>query len=217
MSVTVFIVAEIRLLAEGLTEALGRRKQIEVVGSVGDYDAAIPAIRRVVPDVVLFDVTSPSGLDAIGAIVRAVPETSIVALAVPELEADVIRCAEAGIAGYVTRDAGLDELVTNIEMVARGESLCTPRIAAILLRRVAALAAHREPVPTQRLTSRELEILALIREGMSNKEIARSLSIQVSTVKNHVHNILEKLGARKRNQAAQLAPVTFARERSVSR
>src|SRR5439155_827652 len=109
------------------------------------------------------------------------------------------------------REASIDDLVTVIESVARGEAICSPRVAAGLLRRVAALAAgHGGDLPRAQLTNREREIVRLIDNGLSNKEIARALGIEVATVKNHVHNILEKLQVHRRGEAA-------ARVRGTSR
>ena len=128
----------------------------------------------------------------------------VVAFAVPETEDDIIACAEAGVAACVTREASIDELVATIERVGSGESLCSPQVAAVLLRRVATLAAARSDEPAATLTSREREILDLIAEGLSNKQIGQVLCIQVPTVKNHVHNLLEKLEVHSRHEAAAL-------------
>jgi len=115
----------------------------------------------------------------------------------------VIACAEAGVSGYVTREASLDELTGVVESVARGESPCSPRISALLLRRVAETAGRRtETDAARRLTRREAEIVGLIDEGLSNKQIAGRLSIELATVKNHVHSILEKLQVERRAEAA---------------
>jgi DNA-binding NarL/FixJ family response regulator len=118
-----------------------------------------------------------------------------------EASGELLRFAEAGIAGYVTRTASSADLVTAIESADRGEAVCSPRAAAALLDHVANLAADAAE-PDGALTARELEILALIDEGLSNKEIAGRLFISVPTVKSHVHNILRKLGASRRGQAA---------------
>jgi two-component system, NarL family, nitrate/nitrite response regulator NarL len=124
-----------------------------------------------------------------------------------------VRWAEEGTAGYVPRDAGLADLEACVHSVARGEALYTPRMAAALLRRIAALAAERRPQPPRaKLTLREREIAALMREGLSNKEIASVLSIEASTVKNHVHNILAKLDVHRRAEAAaRLGPLPLTR------
>jgi two-component system, NarL family, nitrate/nitrite response regulator NarL len=130
-----------------------------------------------------------------------VPQVRVVALGVPETDGHVLACIEAGVAGYVPRDGSLETLVATLMGVDRGEVLCSPRIIGSLFRRVAELAAQPQP-PLERLTVRELEILELIDQGLTNKEIARRLCIELSTVKNHVHNILEKLQVRRRADAA---------------
>jgi two-component system nitrate/nitrite response regulator NarL len=148
----------------------------------------------------------PDGVVVVRAVVSAAPQVKVVAVAVPDEDDHVIECAEAGVSGYVTRDGSVDDVVAMLEAVARDELPCSPRMAATLLRRVAALAAngasHR---PGRDLTSRELEVLELIEAGLPNKEIARRLVIQLATVKNHVHNILEKLEVDGRAQAAAAA------------
>ncbi len=144
------------------------------------------------------------------AILRAITGTErslpVIALGVPDVEEHVLACAEAGAAGYLPKPGSFADLLTVMQSVARGETVCSPRIAATLLRRVAMLAAAQEPDPRPaRLTPREREVLALIEQGLPNKAIARTLSIEVRTVKNHVHNILDKLQVGGRGEAAALA------------
>src|SRR5262249_26135221 len=111
--------------------------------------------------------------------------------------------AEAGIHGYVTRDGSVNDVVVAIQSAVRGEVACSPRVAALLFQRVATLSEATHGVQARpMLTRRELEIAGLITEGLSNKEIARSLRISSATVKNHVHNVLEKLQIRRRGEAA---------------
>jgi DNA-binding NarL/FixJ family response regulator len=116
----------------------------------------------------------------------------------------VIACAEAGVSGFIARESSLEELMECVSSVANDDLLCSPRVAAILLQRVKALAAANGAathVPPP-LTLRQLEILQLVDAGLSNKEIADRLYLEVSTVKNHVHQILEKLQVRSRSEAA---------------
>ena len=106
------------------------------------------------------------------------------------------------VSGYVSREDSLDDLVAVVESVGRGELLCSPRVAASLLRRVASRAGTRwDSAPTHHLTAREAQIGQLIQEGLSNKEIASRLGIEVTTAKNHVHNLLEKLQVHRRAEA----------------
>src|SRR5215217_571690 len=140
VSVSLFIVAEVRLFREGLAEALSRRERFEVLGAASNPEEALPRLCDLQPDVALIDVAQPSAVTTVRFLVDALPTLRVIALAVPELEPEVVRWAEEGTAGYVPRDAGLGRLEACIDSVARGETLCTPRMAAALLRRVAALA-----------------------------------------------------------------------------
>jgi DNA-binding NarL/FixJ family response regulator len=199
--VRVVIVADVRLFRDGLAELIGQHAGVEVVAGTRSADVLGLDLDTLAPDVVLWDVAT-QGVDVVREFIAAFPGLRVLVLSIPELEPEIIRFAEAGMAGYVTRDADVVELVAAVRSAVRGEALCSPRVAATLLRRVAAL-AHDDLRPSlARLTPREVEILELIRRGMTNKEIGAALTVELSTVKNHVHNILEKLGARRRSEAA---------------
>jgi DNA-binding NarL/FixJ family response regulator len=201
--IRVLIVAEIRLYREGLAQMLRAEPEIDVLATARGADEAVKALREAAPDIVLLDMAIPDNTWLVRALVAAVPGTRVVALAVPEIEREVLACAEAGVAGYVTRDASIEDVVAAVVSAARGEVLCSPRMVATLFERVATLALEASPASIEsRLTSRELEILDLIDQGLSNKEIARRLTIELSTVKNHVHNILDKLNVSRRSEAA---------------
>jgi two-component system nitrate/nitrite response regulator NarL len=197
------VVSDIRLYREGLADGLARDGRCEVVASAADVRAAVEEVHARHLDVVLLDLSLAGADAAVAAIRREDPPVKVVAVGVREVSSEVIALAEAGVAGYVTRDATLDQLIDVVESVARGEMVCSPRIAVLLLKRVAAVGA-REPdrCDDGRLTRRENEIVALIDEGLSNKQIAQRLSIEVATVKNHVHSILGKLGVDQRWAAA---------------
>lgn len=201
MMIEVLVVSEVRIYREGLVMALARSERIACVGSASHAGSATAAAGALAPDVALVDVTMRDALATIAALARGV---RTVALGVGGDDDAVISYAEAGVSGYVTRDDSLDQLAAAIEAVARGEALCPPEIGAALLRRVTALG--RPPwshgAPSARLTAREAEIVELIGQGLANKAIARRLCIELPTVKNHVHNILEKLGVSRRDQAA---------------
>ena len=198
--VQVFIVADVSVHRDGLQELLEREACIDVIGAAATVPQSIAEISNLAPDVVLLDVAGENRVAAITALVQAIPGVKVIACAVPETEQDVIPCAEAGVAACLPRETPLTELGATIERVASGESIASPRVAAMLLRRVATLAARSSP--DERLTAREGEILELIDDGLSNKQIALRLSIELSTVKNHVHNILEKLQVHRRYEAA---------------
>ncbi len=118
-------------------------------------------------------------------------------------EQDVIACAEAGISAFVPREGSTEDLINAVRQAIRGELVCSPRVTALLFDRVAALSAGRiKSIDGHALTAREKEIVSLVERGLSNKEIARRLSVGTATVKNHVHNILEKLHIHRRGEVA---------------
>ena len=211
--IRVVIVAHIRLYREGLAGALERSGRVKVVGTVAEGASAVSAVWELQPDMALVDMGIPSRAELVRGILEATPAVKVVGLAVPEAEKEVVACAETGVAGLVTRESTLEELIAAIESAARGELLCSPRTAGVLLRRVAALSASsRREAAAPSLTSREREIAELVARGLSNKEIAGELRIQVATVKNHVHRILEKLDARRRSEiAARVGPWRWPR------
>jgi DNA-binding NarL/FixJ family response regulator len=199
----VLVVAEPRLYREGLAQVVGDGCHVDVVGAVGDAAAARAQGVALAPDIVLFDMSVAGGASTLLSIVQATPSAKVVALGIAGGDDTVIACFEAGAAGYVPPDGSLLELQECISMAARNEVSCSPRIAAQLARRLASLAnATRSERPMPQLTAREAEILQLIDEGLSNKAIAHRLCIEVPTVKNHVHNILEKLEVTRRGEAA---------------
>ncbi len=197
---SVLVVAKVRLYREGLADLLARAG-FDVVGTSVDADEAVAELADVQPELVLLEVAGHNGVAEIRRL-ATVSDASIVAFGLSGSSNGVVACAEAGARGYVTRDQSGDELVEALESVARDEALCSPPIAAALMKRVAALATAAPAEPEVPLTRRELEIATLVERGLSNKEIAQRLVIEVATVKSHVHNILEKLNASHRAGAA---------------
>lgn len=198
--IRLLLVADIRLYQEALAQILAREGRLHVAAVAADAPAAVQLARQGAIDVALVDVAMSQSIAAIREIA---PHAKVVAIAMRESEADFVACAEAGIAGYVPRAGSVEDLIKVLESVARGELLCSPRSAAALLRRVATLAAGRPGRDSigPGLTPREREIGALLEAGLSNKDIAVRLGIEVATVKNHVHNLLEKLQVHRRAMA----------------
>lgn len=214
---SVLIVSDIRLYREGLAQVLGRESVFRLVGTASSPDDAMTQVRARPPDLLLVDMAMAESANLIRNIRAQIPDAKVVALSVMETERDVCACVEAGVSGYVARHASLSDLVATLESAARGEALCSPRMAATLIRRVAALARVQPAGSAQlRLTPRELEILHLLDGALANKEIASRLGIEVATVKNHVHNILEKLQVHRRGEAAALARSVQVRRPSRS-
>ncbi len=200
--IDVFVVAAVRLYREGLAQALAQVHGMQVVATAARLTQLHRTITAYPHAVLLIDALLMVGVPALAALLEANPGTRVVVLGVNETEPEIIAYAEAGVAGYVTRDGSIGELAAAIEAVARDELTCPPRIAAALMRRVGALAITQQRAgQAVRLSRRELEVVNLIDQGMSNQEIAHALVIALATVKNHVHNILDKLDVRTRGSA----------------
>jgi two-component system nitrate/nitrite response regulator NarL len=202
--IRLFILAEVRLYREGLELILGREDTFRVVGGAPSLGPAMPLIRRSRPDIVLLDLAS-EGLTVARTLRLELPETKLVALAIREVDDEVIAWAEAGMAGYVSRQASLTDLSATIRRAAVGELVCPPQITANLVRHLSDMATRRPAADgLAQLTTREMDVVRLVGCGLSNKEIARELSIALPTVKNHVHSILEKLQVHRRGDAASM-------------
>ena len=198
------------LFRDCLATALAGDRRFQVVGRAGRRQEAVDTLARGGADLLL--VGLDSGGDGVGGWVREVlaayPETKVMLLGREEPEDQVIALLEAGVSGYLLREQSFSELCSAMEAASRGATICSPRIANFLFSRLARLGRERrrrERLEFLTLTPRELEVLGLVAEGLSNGEIAGQLFLSVHTVKNHVHKILETLGVRSRAGAVRYA------------
>jgi two-component system nitrate/nitrite response regulator NarL len=201
--VRVAIASAVRLVREGLSGALCRRAGIAELHTFALDAEGMIGVARMAPDVVLVDLSGTTPEAAAQTLRAACPEARLVAFALAEIDHDVFACAESGFAGYVAKNGGADELHRAVLDATQGRMHCAPHITAAMFGRLGALlrlVPHRSPLA--QLTERESEVLARVDEGRSNKEIARLLKISNATVKNHMHNILQKLQVARRSQAA---------------
>lgn len=205
---TVLVVDDAPLFQAGIAAALDNAG-FDVVGKADDAMKAVAEAKRLKPDVVVLDVLMPglSGLDVLDKIVDAVPHTSVVLLTASESEEDLLAAIKAGASGYVVKDTPLPQLVAAIQDVVQGGAFISPMMASKLFRNVRQLLRHREIVAGRRptLTGREVEVLQLVAQGMTSREIGEKLFISENTVKNHVRNILDKLGLHSRSEAVMYA------------
>ncbi len=200
---TVLIVDDHAMVREGLRGFLDAQEDMEVVGEAGDGRAAIDAARRLRPQVILMDLMMPEmdGITALAAIKQFLPEAEILVLTSFADDSQVFPALRAGASGYLLKTASSAELAAAIRAVRRGEPVLHPDIARKLMR-----GAQITPEPAaEELTARELEVLALLAQRLSNKEIAATLGVAEKTVKTHVSNILSKLGMTSRLEVARYA------------
>jgi two-component system, NarL family, nitrate/nitrite response regulator NarL len=210
-----FLIVDPCIYREGLARALAQDDGIEVVGASAVHRELAARIGEAAPDVLLVDLSSAEALSLIEDVVDGTAAPHVVALGAPETESAIIECVEAGVSAFVPAESSFPDLLATLAGVDRGESVLSPRVAATLMRRVRAVADAPVSQNGARLTAREREILRLIDRGLSNKEIARRLSIEISTVKNHVHHILAKLEVGRRTEAP--AKARAARVHGIAR
>jgi two-component system, NarL family, nitrate/nitrite response regulator NarL len=203
--ISVVLVIGVRLYRDGLGEAFKRVPSFDLIATSSSVAEAPDLVRAHQPDVALLDVDEHDGPSIVRGVRAAQPGVRVVVLGIEERAECVIPLLEAGAAGYVTRESSLDELRNVVRCAAHGETLCSPTVVASLAARLADLAERRRSEQgIFELTVREREIVGLIDEGLSNKQIARQLCIEVPTVKNHVHHILVKLQVERRGAAAAM-------------
>jgi len=225
--IKIIIFSDIRIYCEGLNQILSRLDTLEVLAAEISLEDAISKVENLMPHVVLLDMTMVGSCSMARQFMQHYPQIKIVALAVPEDEQNIIECAEAGISGYVAREASIDELFKTVIGTTKGEFCCPPKIAAFMFNKIRYLAqrARADYLPDSNqqhdahvadITRREKQILGLMADGLSNKQISKTLVIEVSTVKNHVHNILVKLDVHSRVQAVTLFQNAMQSDRSRS-
>jgi len=211
------IVEDNRLLREGLTALLREQSDIMVLASLGSGDALIRG-KKLKPDVILLDLglRSHSSLHVVQSVKAQNPDAKIVIMDLAPVQTTLVEYVRAGVSGFVLKDATFDEFLETIRAVAKGAKVLPPKLTASLFTQLVERVASQSkgnPFRSVRMTKREHEVVDLIAEGLSNKEIAQRLHLAVDTVKSHVHNILEKLALHTR---LEIASYRHARHGSAS-
>jgi NarL family two-component system response regulator LiaR len=211
--ITVFVVDDHDLVRKGLRYYLNTSPDVEIVGEAGDAETAVEGVIEQVPDVVLMDLLLPlrpneepsdeGGIQATRAVRLVSPRTQVVVLTSFSQDELVFSAIKAGALSYLLKDADAETVLHAIQAASRGEAILHPRIAQRLMAEVTSPTQSRDPVAD--LTAREMEVLRLIAQGLSNAEIADQLVVTERTVKAHVSNLLGKLHLSDRTQAAVYA------------
>jgi two-component system NarL family response regulator len=204
--IRVLIADDHTLFRKGVRKMLEAEEDMEVAGEAGTGREALEKARKLMPDVVLMDITMPEmdGIEATRSLCREMPHAGVVFVTMFEDDESVIKGLQAGGRGYILKDSDPQTMLRAIRAVAGGESLLGPTVALKVMRQFSALDKGRSQLSGE-LTAREMEVLQAIAGGLSNKEIAGKLAISEKTVKNHINNIFSKLHLFDRTQAMLFA------------
>jgi len=208
--VSLLVVEDNRLLGEGIAAALRKHPDVQVMAIARSPDAALTELQKTEPQLVLLDaaVADRNGSELVEALRRTSPSVKVIVMGFPTEGAGIISIIEAGATGFILKDANIAEFLGTVRSVANGAHVLPPALVDPLFSQIARQALgdrKARSVDGVRLTRREREIVPLIGEGLSNKEIGVRLRIAIHTVKTHVHNILDKLAVRTRLQIATYA------------
>ena len=205
--IQVLIAHEVRILREGLTSLLSQQPEVTVI-TPALHGTNHKARQGGSADVVLLDASNRMDAEALADQIenlsRAWPNGKVIVLGVAETPSGILSCIEAGASGYTLPSHSVEDLIDTITMVHKGQASCPPDMLAHLFERITSLSKQVQSIQTElsNLTQRELEVLQLIADGKSNKEISVHLNLELQTVKNYVHSVLQKLQVRNRREAA---------------
>jgi two-component system NarL family response regulator len=206
-TIRIFLVEDNRILREGIAAMIDGEEDMTVVAASGGGSGMLAEARKLKPHVVLMDlgVRNQNGIRVVGLLSRGVPGTRVIGMGLIPSQLDIIEWVEAGASGFILKDATVEDFLATVRSVARGTKVLPPSLAGSLFSHVIDNALKKgkgKLASAVRMTKREREIISLIAEGLSNKEIAQRLNVATYTVKSHVHNILEKLALHSRLQIA---------------
>lgn len=210
----ILIIEDNRLLRDGISAILKRQPDMSVAATVGNGENILTIIDRFKPEIVLLDLglRSRNSLEAVKAIKRHAPDTKIIVMDLIPLQNDVFEFVQAGVSGFTLKDVDITEFIKTIRSVLKGERVLPPNLTGSLFSQIVEHSLNSSKpsviVESVRMTKRERQVILLIADGFTNKEIAQKLHLSTYTVKSHVHNILEKLSIHTRVQIANYAHIS---------
>ena len=208
--IRLLVIEDNRLLREGLVAMLNEQHDIEVVAAFGNGGNAVLKVQQLKPQVLLLDLglRSENSLRVVELVRQECPETKVVVMDLLPLQEDIVGFVEAGVSGFILKDATFDDFLRTIRAIATGASVLPATLTGSLFSQIVEQAIKEgkaKLIDSVRMTKREREVIELITQGLSNKEIAQKLNLATHTVKSHVHNILEKLALHTRLEVAAYA------------
>jgi DNA-binding NarL/FixJ family response regulator len=209
-TIRILLVEDNRILREGIAAMIKGEADMTVVGASGGSESTLVQVGKLKPHVVLLDLglRNQNGVHVLASLNKGFPEIKVIGMGLIPSQLDIVEWVEAGASGFILKDATVEDFLETIRSVARGAKVLPPSLAGSLFTHVIENALKKgkgKLASAVRMTKREREIITLIAEGLSNKEIAQRLNIATYTVKSHVHNILEKLAIHSRLQIAMSA------------
>ena len=205
--IKIFLIEDNRVLRDGIKAIINKQADLKVVAATAGNHGTLLKARTLKPQVILMDLglRSENGLRVVATLTEELPQTKVIGMGLVPSQQDIVELVQAGASGFILKDATVDDVLDTIRAVARGTKILPPLLTGSLFTHVVdhALRTGKGKLPDAvRMTKREREIIVLIAEGMSNKEIAQRLNLSTYTVKSHIHNILEKMALHSRLQIA---------------
>jgi DNA-binding NarL/FixJ family response regulator len=206
----ILIIEDNRVLLDGIATMINEQADMHVVATIGSGNNILLKASQTKPDVILLDAGLKNFKESsvVESIRKTMPDVKVIGMGFIPTQLDIVEFVEAGASGFILKDATVKEFLGTIRLVAQGAKILPPSLAGSLFSRVAELALKKRKgriTDAVRMTKREREIIVLVADALSNKEIGQRLSIATHTVKSHVHNIMEKLALHSRLQIAQHA------------
>lgn len=213
--ISILIIEDNRLLREGLTAMIGKQQDLKVAAAFGDCTKALHSIRELKPNLVLLDLglRNQNSLQLVRVLKKNYPSTKVIVMDLVPSQEDVLEFVQAGVSGFLLKDATINDFLKTIRLVASGAKILPPHLTESLFSQIVDKAVTESSpskiIESVRMTKRERQVIDLVADGLTNKEIAQKLHLSTYTVKSHIHNILEKLALHTRVQIANYAHISY--------